>query len=337
MHFQSIRLPDTSQVLAALFIIAGFFFLFEAKAQTRYAFTHRQMGTTFNVLLYAADSVQAREAADAAFRRIDTLNAILSDYRDDSELNALCRTAGSGRWVRVSPDLWRVLRISHRAARKSNGAFDLTVGPVVRLWRRARRQHELPTDAALQAAKTRTGYAYVRYHPFRKAVRLQKPGMQLDPGGIGKGYAVDEALKVLAQNGIKAALVDGGGNLALGAPPPGTAGWQVQVGAMEGDTSHAVAVTLHHAGVSTSGDRYQYVEIAGKRYSHIVDPATGTGLVNQCTVSVIARNGTEADWLSTAASVLGPAQGLRLVKKVPKASAYILVPSGNGFQRFSSL
>jgi thiamine biosynthesis lipoprotein len=106
---------------------------------------------------------------------------------------------------------------------------------------------------------------------------------------------------------------------------------------MEGDTSHAVAVTLHHAGVSTSGDRYQYVEIAGKRYSHIVDPATGTGLVNQCTVSVIARNGTEADWLSTAASVLGPAQGLRLVKKVPKASAYILVPSGNGFQRFSSL
>jgi thiamine biosynthesis lipoprotein len=320
---------------AILFVLATL--CLRAEAQTRYAFTHRQMGTTFHVLLYAADSVRAREAADAAFRRIDTLNAILSDYRDDSELNTLCRTSGSGRWVRISPDLWRVLRISHRAARKSNGAFDLTVGPVVRLWRRARRQHELPTDAALQEAKTRIGYAYVRYRPFRKAVCLQKQGMQLDPGGIGKGYAVDEALKVLRQRGIEAALVDGGGNLALGAPPPGKAGWQVQVGAMEGDPSHVVTVTLHHAGVSTSGDRYQYVEIAGKRYSHIVDPATGTGLVNQCTVSVIARNGTEADWLSTAASVLGPARGLGLVKKVPRASAYILAPSSNGFQRFSSL
>jgi thiamine biosynthesis lipoprotein len=337
MHLLSVRLPNTYKVLAALFVIAGFFFLIEAKAQTRYAFTHRQMGTIFQVLLYAPDSVRAREAATAAFRRIDTLNAILSDYRDDSELNALCRTAGSGRWVRVSPDLWRVLRISHRAARESNGAFDVTVGPVVRLWRRARRQHELPTDAALREAQSRTGYAYVRYHLLRKAVRLQKPGMQLDPGGIGKGYAVDEALKVLAQHGIEAALVDGGGNLALGAPPPGKAGWQVQVGAMEGDTSHAVTVTLHHAGVSTSGDRYQYVEINGKRYSHIVDPATGTGLVNQCTVSIIARNGAEADWLSTAASVLDPAKGLRLVKKVPKASAYILEPAATGFRHFSSL
>ncbi len=323
--------------VAALFLVAGFFFQSEAEAQTRYAFTHRQMGTTFQVLLYAPDSVRAREAVTAAFRRIDTLNAILSDYRDDSELNALCRTAGSGQWVRVSPDLWRVLRLSHRAARQSHGAFDLTVGPVVRLWRRVRRQHELPTDAALREARSRTGYAYVRYRPLRKAVRLQKPGMQLDPGGIGKGYAVDEALKTLAQHGIETALVDGGGNLAVGAPPPGKAGWQVQVGAMEGDTSHAVTVMLHHAGVSTSGDRYQYVEIDGKRYSHIVDPATGTGLVNQCTVSIIARNGAEADWLSTAASVLGPAKALRLVKKVPKASAYILEPAATGFRRFSSM
>lgn len=295
------------------------------------------MGTTFNVLLYAADPVQARAAADAAFRRIDTLNAILSDYRDDSELSRLSRTAGSGQWVKVSPDLWRVLRRSHRAARKSNGAFDLTVGPVVRLWRRARRQHELPAGESIAQAKAVVGYRFIKYQLLRKAVMLQRPGMQLDPGGIGKGYAVDEALKALAQNGIGAALVDGGGNLALGAPPPGKAGWQVQVGVMEGDTSHAVTVTLHHAGVSTSGDRYQYVEIDGKRYSHIVDPATGTGLVNQCTVSVIARNGTEADWLSTAASVLGPAKALRLVKKVPKASAYILEPSASGIRRFSSL
>jgi len=305
-------------------------------AQDRYEFAHRQMGTTFRVILYAPDSARAQRAAAAAFRRIDTLNAILSDYREDSELSRLSGAAGSGRRVKVSRDFWRVLRAADQGSRKSSGAFDLTVGPLVQLWRRARRQHELPTPEAIARAKAATGYAHIQYYPLLKAVRLQKPGMRLDAGGIGKGYAVDEALKVLRRHGVQSALVDGGGNLALGAPPPGKRGWRIQIGAVDGDTSHAIAVALHHVGVSTSGDQYQYVEIDGQRYSHIVDPQTGTGLVNQCTVSVIARNGTEADWLSTAASVLGPARSLRLAKKVRKAKLYILQPVRGGYQRVSS-
>ncbi len=324
MYFLSVRLPATGKVLVALFLLVSF--AFRVEAQQRYEFTHRQMGTTFRILLYAADSVQAREAAVAAFRRIDTLNRVLSDYREDSELSKLSRSAGSRQWVKVSSDLWRVLRLSHRASRKSNGAFDLTIGPVVQLWRRARRQHELPSAQAITKAKSAVGYRYIKYRLFRKAVLLQKAGMQLDAGGIGKGYAVDEALKVLKQTGIDAALVDGGGNLALGAPPPGKQGWRVQLGVMEGDSTHAITVGLRHAGVSTSGDHYQYVEIGGRRYSHIVDPTTGAGLTNQRTVSVIARNGVTADWLSTAASVMDRNAAFRLLRKVPKADMYLLQP-----------
>jgi thiamine biosynthesis lipoprotein len=324
MDFLSVRLPETARVPVALFLFVSF--AFRAEAQQRYEFTHRQMGTTFRILLYASDSVQAREAAAAAFSRVDTLNAILSDYREDSELSKLSRTAGSGQWVQVSPDLWRVLRISHRASRKSNGAFDLTIGPLVQLWRRARRQHELPSAQSIIKAKAAVGYGFIQYRPLRKAVFLQKPGMQLDPGGIGKGYAVDEALKVLKRAGIAAALVHGGGNLALGTSPPGKRGWQVRLGVIEGDTIHAITVGLHHVGVSTSGDHYQYVEIDGQRYSHIVDPSTGAGLTNQRTVSVIARKGVTADWLSTAASVMDRNAAFRLLRKVAKTDMYMLQP-----------
>jgi thiamine biosynthesis lipoprotein len=307
----------------------GFFFLLAASAanaQQRYEFTHRQMGTTFGILLYAPDSLSARQAASSAFRRIDTLNAILSDYLEDSELSRLSRTAGRDQWVTVGPDLWRVLRISHRASRKSRGAFDVTIGPVVQLWRRSRRQHKLPSAEAIAKARASVGYRFIKYHPFRKAVLLQKPDMRLDVGGIGKGYAVDEALKILRRQGLEAALVDGGGNLAIGAPPPGKKGWRVQLGVSEGDTTQAITLPLHHLGVSTSGDHYQFVEMDGQRYSHIVDPATGSGLTSQRTVSVVARNGTTADWLSTAASVMDRQAAFRLIRKVPKADMYLVEP-----------
>ncbi len=131
---------------------------------------------------------------------------------------------------------------------------------------------------------------------------------------------------MLRRQGIEAALVDGGGNLATGAPPPGKKGWQVQLGVIEGDTTHAITLPLHHIGISTSGDHYQFVEIDGQRYSHIVDPATGTGLTGQRTISVVARNGTTADWLSTAASVLDRQAAFRLIRKVPGADMYLLEP-----------
>ncbi|MBC7922810.1 MAG: FAD:protein FMN transferase [Ferruginibacter sp.] len=299
----------------------------------RYEFDHRQMGTLFRIVLYAADSGRAGQAAAAAFRRVDELNGILSDYQADSELNRLSATAGTGRVVPVSRDLWRVLDVSERAARQTGGAFDATVGPLVSLWRRAVRQQALPAAEALAKARQVVGYQYLQMNRQRQTVELRQPGMRLDVGGLGKGFAGGEALAVLRRTGIRSALVDGGGKIVAGAAPPGKRGWQVEVRLGTGNT---VSLALAHASVSTSGDLYQHLELDGKRYSHVLDPRTGLGLTDQSRVAVVAPDGITADWLSTAVSVLGPEEGLRLVEKTPGAAVVFVRMAGEKTVRWES-
>ncbi len=300
----------------------------------RFEFTHRQMGTEFRLVLYAPGAEQARRAARAAFERIDRLNAVLSDYDPQSELSRLSATAGSGRWVPLSPELWRVLCFSQHLARLSDGAFDPTVGPVVRLWRRARRQHRLPKRQRLQEALAAVGYRKLRLDPCRRAARLAVPGMRLDLGGVAKGYAVQEALEVLYRHGIRIALVDGGGDLALGAPPPGRQGWRVLLAPESPQPGGKRRyLELAHCAVATSGDAFQHVVIGGRRYSHIVNPRTGIGLENRSTVTVIAPDGMTADALATALSVLGPRRGFALLRcHFPQTSARIVLAGENDAQ-----
>ncbi len=298
----------------------------------RYTFTHKQMGTIFRIILYAADSTLARSAATEAFSRIDQLNDILSDYKADSEVNQLSAKAGTGELVPVSPDLWTVLSKSLEAAKQSKGAFDITVGPYVKLWRRSRRQGELPGVEALAKAKKSVGHTYIKLFADRQAVQLLAPGMQLDLGGIGKGYAVDEAMKILQKQGIKSALVDGGGNIIVTQAPPGQQGWQVEIGSLtenKAGAQHIQHLTLTHQGMASSGDVYQYVEINGIRYSHIVNPHTGIGLTNQDMVTVIAPDGTTADILSTSISVLGLRKGAKLLKYYKVQACFVQKPDGS--------
>ncbi|WP_223816244.1 FAD:protein FMN transferase [Adhaeribacter rhizoryzae] len=280
------------------------------------------MGTLFRIALYASDSTQAGQAARAAFNRVAELNHILSDYEPNSELNQLCRTAGTGQWVPVSKELWFVLKKSVAVSERTKGAFDVTVGPYVQLWRRARRQGELPTPDALAQARKAVGYQHLKLNNKNKTVQLAVPNMQLDMGAIGKGYAVDEALKILRKHGIKSALIDGGGNIVVSRPPPGTKGWAVSLGiTAPTDNTRQLKLLLKHQGVATSGDLYQYLILDGVRYSHILNPFTGLGLTDQSRVTIVARNGLTADWLSTAVSVLGPTDGLALADKTPGAAA----------------
>ncbi len=289
------------------------------------------MGTLFRLVLYTTDSTKANQAASDAFQRIDQLNDILSDYKPDSELNQLSATAGTGQKVQVSPDLWHVLTISLKAAKLSKGAFDITAGPYSKLWRRSRRQGELPSQEALAKAKKAVGYQYISVSEEKRLVELTVPGMQLDMGAVGKGYAVDEAMKVLTQHGISSALVDGGGNIAVRAAPPGQQGWQVEIGSLPENKATAPAiqqVSLTHAGMASSGDVYQFVEIAGKRYSHIINPQTGLGLTHQAMVTVIAADGTTADLLSTTISVMGLKQGKKLLTTYKAKACYVQYPDG---------
>jgi thiamine biosynthesis lipoprotein len=233
----------------------------------------------------------------------------------------------------VSNDLWRVLERGQALARQSDGAFDMTVGPLVQLWRRARRQRELPPAERLAEARHAVGWHFIELDAARRRVRLAASGMRLDLGAIAKGYAAQEALRSIQARGIVCALVSGGGDMAAGEPPPGKDGWRVELAPLDmADAPPARYVSLRRRALATSGDVFQYVEIGGVRYSHILDPRTGLGLTDHSLVTVIARDGMTADALATAVSVLGPAPGLRLVAGEPGAEAHVVRPAAQGFE-----
>jgi thiamine biosynthesis lipoprotein len=232
--------------------------------------------------------------------------------------------------VEVSPDLWVVLERAQRVSERSGGAFDVTVGPYVLLWRKARRENKLPDAARLEEARLSVGYTQVRLDPKRHEVELLAPAMRLDLGGIAKGYAIDAALQVLGARGIKSALVSGGGDMAMSDPPPGRKGWRIELAPLDASNAPpARFVLLAHAGLATSGDLFQRLEIGGKRYSHIVDPRTGVGLTDHSLVTVIARDCLTSDSLTKVASVLGPEQGLPIIEETPGAAARVVRKPGD--------
>jgi thiamine biosynthesis lipoprotein len=215
--------------------------------------------------------------------------------------------------VPVSPDLFAVLARAAEVSRMTDGLFDVTVGPVVRLWRRSRRTRELPAAADLAAARALVDYRQITLDPVNRTVRLAKPGMLIDLGGIAKGYAAEAAQTVLRKHGITQALVAAGGDIAVSAPPPDKPGWEIGIAKAPGEPADGPTLVLHDCGVSTSGDAEQYVEIAGKRYSHIVDPRTGLGLTDSWQVTVIAADATTSDGMTKVLCVLGPEKGLKAV------------------------
>jgi thiamine biosynthesis lipoprotein len=290
-------------------------------APMRFTFKETHMGTEFQIILYAPDEATARDAAKSAFARIALLDATMTDYQPTSELMQLCAKSG-GDPVHVSDELFFVLSKAQETSRISDGAFDATVGPVVKLWRQARRTHRMPDPGKLAAAKELVGWTNVVLDEKAHTVQLLKAGMQLDLGGIGKGYAADEALAVLKKAGVTRALAAAGGDIAVSGPPPSAEGWKIAIAPLkEDDASEGPVMVLHDAAVSTSGDAEQYVEIDGKRYSHIVDPKTGLGLVGRMSATVVAPHGIVADSHTKIVCVLGPEKAFKILEKEDGVSA----------------
>lgn len=282
-------------------------------AQTRHEFSAVHMGVPVRMVLHAPESV-ARDAARAAFARIAELDDKMSDYRPRSEVRLLSEHPGD--WQPVSRELLDVLSLAEEVSRQSSGAFDVTVGPLVQLWRDSRRSGSLPDAEMLSRARSRTGAPLLDVDTSRRLVRLWARDMRLDLGGIAKGYILQEALNVLRANGVPSALVEGGGDVVVGDPPPGQRGWSVFVAG--GDTATIRrAQSLSNAAVATSGGSEQFVEIGGVRYSHVVDPRTGLGVTGRHIVTVIADNAAFADAAATALSVLGPGKSEHFRRKFP--------------------
>lgn len=294
----------------------------------RYSFVKPEMGTGFQIVMYATNEQIAGRASAAAWARIEQLNSILSDYDPNSELSRLSQRTLSGPMtepVHVSDDLWRVLEESKKAAALSDGTFDVTVGPLVRLWRRSREQHELPTAERLAEARKSFGSQYMKLDAAHHTVQLLAPRMKLDVGGIAKGYTAEEAIKTIGLYGIDRALVGAAGDIAMSDPPPGKKGWRIKLEPFSDTIKETPVYVLlkDHYGISTSGDSERFVIINGLRYSHIIDPRTGLGLTHRIGVSVIAPSAFTTDWTATAVCILGPQKGIAMIEKIPGAAARI--------------
>ncbi len=271
------------------------------------------MGTTFRIVLYAENAQLAKEASDAAFKRIDELNAIFSDYLEDSEASKLSIQSGSGLKQKVSPEMQEVLNLAREISKRSKGAFDVTVGPLSKLWRRAIRRKEFPGVKNINDARSKVNYRWIKLYGKSQEVLLKKKGMQLDFGGIAKGYAIDEAYQILISFGIDRALIEGGGDVYVGAPPPAKKGWSL---AFLADSSDDNEITEYaNKALASSGDTYQYLEWEGVRYSHIVDPRTGFGVTGNDVINVIAPKCVMADVIASTVSVMGVSKAKKLMKR----------------------
>lgn len=274
----------------------------------RFQYSQLHMGVRVNVTLYAEGEERAVEAAKAMFAQFARLEDVMSDYRPDSELMQLCARAGAGP-VSVSQDLFTVLARASELAERTDGAFDVTCGPMVKVWREARRTGMMPSREALLAARAKSGWRKMILNRRQRTVTLAVRGMSIDLGGIAKGYACDAAIAVSRAMGISSALVEAGGDIVCSGAPPNSRGWRVSI---HGRASSPV--WLRNGAISTSGDSEQFVQIGKIRYSHILDPRTGLGTTTGLQATVLARRGVDSDSLATALCVLGEAKGRKLVE-----------------------
>ncbi len=198
----------------------------------------------------------------------------------------------------------------------------MTAGAATQLWRRARRLRRMPPEYVIENARKASGYRAFKLDGDAKTAELTKPGVRLDLGGIAKGYALDEALKVLHKHGLRQALVSAGGDIAAGDAPPGKPGWKIALLGLK-ENAAAEFIWVSNGAVATSGDLFQVLELDGKRHSHIVDPRTARAITEQRLVHVLAPTAMQADSLATAISVLGHKDGMWLVSGGKKLGARV--------------
>ena len=280
-----------------------------------FEFTQVHMGLPVRLLLHTSERQTADTAARDAFARMAHLDRMMSDYRPDSELHGLDHRAGD--YVHVSPDLVVVVRRAVDIARATDGAFDPTVAPLVSLWRASRTSGRLPEPDKLNEARSRVGWQHVEIEAAHSSIRLARPGMRLDLGGIAKGYILQEALHTLRARGVTRALIESGGDIVVGDAPPGRPGWSIDAPGADAIFVER-ASHLTNAALATSGPTAQFIEIDGVRYSHIVDPRTGLGVTSDVVARVIADDAATADALATALTIIDRKTRDRVLAQFPE-------------------
>jgi thiamine biosynthesis lipoprotein len=283
------------------------------------------MGTDFTLYIYAADAAAADREAERVFAIVDQLESLLSNYQPQSELSRINAKAGA-HTVTTDPETFRFLRESLAWSARSDGAFDITVGKLMKAWGFFRSTGHVPTDAELAQVRAETGWKRVLLNANTRTVRFTAPGLELDPGGIGKGFAVDAAIEALRADNVKAALLSAGSSTiyALGAPPDGR-GWKVRLADPE-HKDHAIStVMLRDTSLSTANCSEKHFVAGGHQYCHIMDPRTLRPVEGRLQATVIAPSATDSDGLSNAVFVLDGDGRRRLMDSLPAADAALVV------------
>jgi thiamine biosynthesis lipoprotein len=295
-----------------------------------HAASRMSMGCLYAIEAYAADAERLPAAVEAAFDEVDRIDRLMSHYKEDSALSRVNREAARYP-VGVEPELFEFIDEALRYTRESNGAFDITVGPLMRAWGFFRGDGRMPSAAELAAARRLVGARHVKLYPASASIRFDMAGVELDLGGIAKGYAVDRAVALLEHRGVSAALVSAGGSTihALGAPP-GLPGWEVDVQDPVDPLRVARRVRLKDRTLSVAGGSEKAFELDGVRYSHIMDPRIGRPVGGMLSVAVLTSTATEGDALDNAFFVLGPSESRTLLDRRGSTEAFFFLPDGAG-------
>ncbi len=295
----------------------------------RYQASHDAMGTVFTVVAYGADGRELAEVVNEVFEEIDRVDAQMSNYKPQSELSAINRRAATEQ-VLVEPQLFRLLEDSLRYGEETGGAFDITVGSLMRTWGFFRGQGRMPVKSEIGRALEKIGYQHVHLDPAARTIHFDTAGMEIDLGGIAKGYAVDRAVDILRCYGVTQALVSSGTSTiyGLGAPPDDRA-WRITIRDPYDAEKAGDVVFLKNFALSVSGNYEKFFELDGKIYSHILNPRTGRPVENMLSTAVLAPRATQADALSTAMFVLGVEGSRRYLSGHPNLAAIFYQPAGS--------
>lgn len=275
------------------------------QAQTRkFSYSEMKMGSAFNLIIVSADSNKANHLARKSYELVDSLSHIFSNYDSSSELSKINASAGLLPY-KMSPAMLDLVQKSQYAYIQTKGAYDISIGPLSSLWRNARKAKLFPEASTVLATKKLVSFAQVKINKRLGTIFLPNADMQLDFGGIAKGYIAQWVINYLKANGIQQALADAGGDIVMSGAPLNQKGWLIGVNLPETtDDLLNKKLQLSNCSVATSGDVYQFIEYKGVKYSHIINPLTGYGVTNLRNVTIIAKSGATADWLATACSIL---------------------------------
>lgn len=311
------RLESLLTTCAVAFFATSIYSQDEPVSESKFESTFPSMGTLVSLQTFSNNAQAVDDAFTTTRVEIDRLVKIFSDYDEESEARQLTTAENINKWQKVSPEMWEVLTASDEWNQRSDGAFDASIGQLSILWRKARKAKRIPAQIEISDALKNCGWKYVELNAEMKAVRITLENLRLDFGAIAKGYIIEQAYQKLLASGLPSSLVRAGGDLRCGDPPPGRAGWKIEIANVDHGRDEPTRFVIANAAISSSGDLHQYIEIDGKRRSHVLDPKTGLGVEGPMMVTVVAPNSMVADAADTTICVLGHDSGLELAKKLP--------------------